>query len=74
MDYFYRSCEDSLDYPRNLIATDLLSHTLEAHHARLDSRSSLLFNERKAAVDFWDLKREEKGRQTSSLRPHFIDL
>ncbi|KAH8707101.1 hypothetical protein GQ44DRAFT_831069 [Phaeosphaeriaceae sp. PMI808] len=54
---FIRSCEDYLNYPKNLIQHDALSHTIKAYHERLEFHSKSLFNEKpkQAAVDFLDL-------------------
>ncbi|KAH7393821.1 hypothetical protein DE146DRAFT_660113 [Phaeosphaeria sp. MPI-PUGE-AT-0046c] len=57
MESFLESCEDYKNYPNNHIPQNALSHTLQAYHDRLDSRKNDLFDERKAAVDFWDLSR-----------------
>lgn len=65
MESFYRSCENHLTYPQNLVAQDLPTHTLQAHYDRLEKRSELLFDEHEAAVDFWDLKRGENGKSVT---------
>lgn len=67
MESFYRSCENHLTYPQNLVAQDLPTHTLQAHYDRLEKRSELLFDEHEAAVDFWDLKRGENDYQPNCI-------
>jgi hypothetical protein len=70
MEGFYQSCDNFQKYPKNLIGQNALSHTLQAYLARLDNRSGRLqlFDERKAAVDFWDLKKGDTGELSNRTR------
>jgi hypothetical protein len=52
---FIQSCEGFLEYPKNLVQHDALSHNIEAYYERLNIHSKRLFHENQAAVDFLDL-------------------
>jgi hypothetical protein len=58
---FIRSCEESLDYPKNLIQHDALVYSIEAYYERLAFRGGSLFDEtpNQAAVDFLDLNDDD---------------
>ena len=58
MDSLVQSCEDSSEYPRNLICHDALSHNLRMYSNKLKSESTRIFHDSHAAVDFLDLKVE----------------
>ena len=59
---FLRSCNRSVDFPKNLISCDLHAYDRESYFTRLQENQSRLFcEERKASVDIWDLGDAEKG-------------
>lgn len=53
-DLFIESLNDFLEYPRNLLQNETLSHTINAYYRRLNQRDQLF--QEKAAVNFLDLK------------------
>jgi hypothetical protein len=71
MDRFVQSCDAFVNYPQNLVHHDMLEHSLEAYHARLNGQAHRLFCfEDKSALDFLDLNEGEKG----SRYPHLLDM
>lgn len=61
-------------YPRNVFGGDVHEHTLKALEEQLDIRSDELFcREEKAAVAFFELRRNDEGK-VASLRRLSIEL
>ena len=56
-------------YPRNVFGGDIHEHTLKALEEQLDIRSKELFcKDQKAAVAFFELRRNSEGRVKSFRR------
>jgi hypothetical protein len=72
MESFYQSCEEFANYPKNLTTHDILHHTSQAYHERLEKRLNNrlypLCDEQKAAIVFWDLTNGETGISLLSAR------
>ena len=57
MDKLSASCDDSLEYPRNIIHQSCYEFTLNSFHERLKADEHRIFHpEKKAAVDFLEFK------------------
>jgi len=56
------SCEDPMDFPKNIIRHNTYEHSLKAYHERLNEHEDRLFqSEENAAVDFSELAVQGKG-------------
>lgn len=53
-DHFIECLNGFLEYPKNLTQDEILSHTINGYHQRLNQRDTLFH--KKAAVGFLDLK------------------
>lgn len=59
---FVRSCQDSAEYPQNLISPEMHVYDVKSYYKRFKEHEGRLFCEQqKAAVGIWDLGDGGKG-------------
>ncbi len=59
------SCEEALDFPKNLIRHNTYEHSIDSYYERLNEHESRLFhNEAQATVDFSEFDAQGKGMFT----------
>jgi hypothetical protein len=56
------SCEEALEFPKNLLRHNTYEHSIDSYHERLNEHEGRLFhNEAQAAVDFSEFTVQGKG-------------
>jgi len=56
------SCEEALEFPKNLLRHNTYEHSIDSYHERLNEHEGRLFhNEAQAAVDFSEFAVQGKG-------------
>lgn len=68
---FVQSCNDSANFPNNLIFPELHGYDLQSYFKRFQEHGPRLFcGEETAAVDIWDLGDGERGKH--AMIAHFM--
>lgn len=66
MDRLIQSCNECLQYPKNLLCHNALEHNLESYSSRLMTEADRMFvGDEEAAVDFLDFNSNSQGTYLS---------
>jgi len=66
---FKRSCDEAVEFPKNLVYHNTFDHNLQRYSERLDEHElRLFFDEKKANLDIWDFDDESQGKSSELNR------